>query len=97
MADEKKILNTDELSNANGGLNNENGWYMTVSVQKNYLALRPLPCWDEKNELAQLYPGYQVFTYGEITNGTGLNGVPCTYRKVCYNNIWGWANSANLY
>ncbi len=97
MADEKKVLNSEELENANGGIGRGSGWYMTVNVPKNYLALRPQPYWDQYHELAQLYPGYQVFTYGEITNGTGLNGAACTYRKVCYNGIWGWANAAYLY
>ncbi len=97
MADEKKVLIDEELEGINGGLSKASGWYMTVNVPKNYLALRPQPYWDQYHELAQLYPGYQVFTYGEITNGTGLNGTPCTYRKVCYNGIWGWADAAYLY
>jgi hypothetical protein len=39
----------------------------------------------------------QVFTYGETTNGTGLNGVPCTYRYVNWNGTWGYANASFLY
>jgi hypothetical protein len=38
----------------------------------------------------------QVFTYGETTNGTGLNGVPCTYRYVNWNGTWGYANASFL-
>ncbi len=99
MADEKKVLNNEELENANGGiLSRGSGWYMTVgNCNGSYLALRPQPYWDQYHELAHLWPGNQVFTYGEITNGTGLNGVACQYRKVCYNGIWGWANAAFLY
>jgi hypothetical protein len=53
--------------------------------------------WDQYNEIARLYPGYQVFTYGAMQNGTGLNGTPCTYRYVNFNGIWGWANASFLF
>ncbi len=97
MGDEIQIMSEEELQDVIGGVKKNSGWFMTVNVPKNYLALRPQPYWDQYHEMAQLYPGYQVFTYGEITNGTGLNGAACTYRKVCYNGIWGWANAAYLY
>ena len=61
-----------------------------------YLALRPQPVWDQYHELQRLYPGYKVFTYGAVTRGTGLNGVPCSYTYVRFNDTWGWANSAFL-
>ena len=36
-------------------------------------------------------------TLDRTTNGTGLNGTPCTYRYVRYDGIWGWANASFLY
>ncbi len=96
MADEKKVMNNEELKGVDGGKAEGNGWYMTVAVQSGYLALRPSPVWDQYHELAQMPNGATVFTYGEITNGTGLNGTPCQYRWVMYNGQGGWANAAFL-
>ncbi len=97
MADEKKILNDQELDGINAGYGG-GGFFMTVgNCNGSYLALRPQPYWDQYHELARLYPGYQVFTYGATTNGTGLNGISCVYRYVCYNGIWGYANASFLY
>jgi hypothetical protein len=71
---------------------------MTVGNCKgSYLALRPQPVWDQYHELARLWPGDQVFTYGQKANGIGLNGVPCSYTYVNFNGIWGWANASFLY
>ncbi|MBE7008753.1 MAG: hypothetical protein E7422_06415 [Ruminococcaceae bacterium] len=84
----------DKTSGGSGGI----GFYMTVGYcNGSDLPLRPEPVWDQYHELARLYPGYQVFTYGACTNGTGLNGSPCTYRYVCYKGMWGWADSAYLH
>ena len=98
MSEEKKVINNEELENVNGGYGSSQGFYMRVgNCNGSYLALRPQPCWDQYNEIMRLWPGYEVFTYGSMTNGTGLNGVPCTYTYVSYNGIWGWANSSFLY
>ena len=98
MSEEKKVINNDELENVNGGYGSGSGFYMTVgNCNGSYLALRPQPVWDQYNELAQLYPGNQVFTYGATSNGTGLNGMPCTYRFVSFGGIWGWANASFLF
>ncbi len=79
MSEKMKKIADEELENVNGGVNSGSGFYMTVgNCNGSYLALRPQPIWDQYHELAQLYPGYQVFTYGATTNGTGLNGTPCT-------------------
>ena len=95
MAD-KIIIDGQELEDVNGG-QGQAGYYMTVGdCNGGYLALRPQPVWDQYHELAQMYPGYQVFTYGATTRGTGLNGVPCSYTYVMWNGDWGWANSAFL-
>jgi hypothetical protein len=97
MSEEKKVNMNDSMDEVNGGIGGS-GFYMTVgNCNGGYLALRPQPVWNQYQELAQLYPGYQVFTYGATSNGTGLNGVPCTYRYVNFNGIWGWANAAFLY
>ena len=98
MSEEKKvIIDGAELEDVSGG-SGGNGYYMTVgNCNGGYLALRPQPVWDQYHELGQLYPGYQVFTYGGTTRGTGLNGVPCTYTYVCFNGTWGWVNSAFIY
>ena len=91
-------LSEDELEKASGGAGHGTGYYLTVgNCNGSYLALRPEPYWDQYHELERLWPGYQVFTYGSTSNGTGLNGIPCVYRYVCFNGIWGWANSAFLY
>ncbi len=91
-------LTDEELDQVSGGYNGGGGFYMTVgNCHGSYLALRPQPVWDQYHEIAQLYPGYEVLTYGETTNGTGLNGASCTYTYVSFNGIWGWANSAFLH
>ena len=96
MADKKIIVDGQELEDVNGGYGGA-GYYMTVGdCGGGYLALRPQPVWDQYHEIAQLYPGYNVFTYGATTRGTGLNGVPCSYTYVSFNGDWGWANSAFL-
>ena len=97
MSEKKIIVDGQELEAVNGG-NGGNGYTMRVgNCNGSYLALRPEPVWDQYNELNRLYPGYEVFTYGATTSGTGLNGVPCVYTYVYFNGIWGWANSAFLY
>ena len=96
--DKKHPIPDEELDQVNAGYASGSGFYMTVgNCNGSYLALRPQPLWDQYHELAQLWPGYQVFTYGATTNGTGLNGTPCTYRYVNYNGIWGLANASFLY
>ena len=99
MSDEnKKVVDENELEDVNGGYGSGAGFDMTVgNCNGSYLALRPQPVWNRYHELYQLWPGYQVFTYGATTNGTGLNGTPCTYRYVQYDGIWGWANASFLY
>ena len=98
MSEERKVINNEELDNVNGGYGSGSGFFMTVgNCNGSYLVLRPQPVWDQYHELAQLYPAMQVFTYGETTNGTGLNGVPCTYRYVNWNGTWGYANASFLY
>ena len=95
MAD-KIIIDGQELEDVSGGQAG-GGYNMTVGdCGGGYLALRPEPVWDQYHELARMYPGYTVFTYGSTTRGTGLNGVPCTYTYVRWDGRWGWANSAFL-
>ena len=98
MSEEKKVINDgQELGNVNGGYGS-NGYYMTVgNCNGSYLALRPQPVWDQYHELGRMWPGNTVFTYGQTTRGTGLNGTPCSYTYVCFNGTWGWANSAFMY
>ena len=92
--EEKKVNMNDSMDEVNGGIGGS-GFYMTVgNCNGGYLALRPQPVWDQYHEIAQLWPGYQVYTYGATTSGTGLNGVPCRYTYVCFNGNWGWVNSA---
>ena len=86
MAD-KIIIDGQELENVSGGQAG-GGYNMTVGdCGGGYLALRPEPVWDQYHELARMYPGYTVFTYGSTTRGTGLNGVPCTYTYVRWDGI----------
>ena len=93
-----EALTDEELDRASGGYGIGGGFYMTVgNCNGGYLPLQPEPIWDQYHELTRMYPGYQVFTYGSTTKGTGLNGSPCTYRYVSFNGIWGWADSAYLY
>ncbi len=94
MSEKKNIkLNEQELEKVSGGYDT---WAMTVCVQGGYLALCPQPCWDQYHELAQIPNGATVYTSGQITNGTGLNGHPCQYMWVQYNGIQGWADAAYL-
>ena len=98
MSEEKKVINNEELDSVNGGYGSGSGFYMTVgNCNGGYLPLRARPFWEENHILAQLLPGYQVFTYGSTTNGTGLNNTPCTYTYVYYDGLWGWADSAFLH
>ena len=91
------LLTDEEVETVSGGAGGR-GFYMSVgNCNGSYLALRPQPVWDQYHEIARLYPGYEVFTYGATTRGTGLNGVPCSYTYVSFNGIWGWANSAFLH
>jgi len=91
------LLTDEEVETVSGGAGGR-GFYMSVgNCNGSYLALRPQPVWDQYHEIARLYPGYEVFTYGATTRGTGLNGVSCSYTYVSFNGIWGWANSAFLY
>ncbi len=96
MAVEKKVLHSEELNRMDGGLSRGEGCWMTVTVPSSYLALRPQPVWNQYHELDQIPNGAQVFTNGQMTNGTTLNGAPCQYRWICYNGQWGWANANNL-
>ena len=90
------LLTDEEVESVSGGYGGV-GYYLTVGDCKGgYLALRPEPVWDQYHEIAQLFPNYQVFTYGSTTRGTGLNGVSCSYTYVSFNGRWGWANSAYL-
>ena len=95
MSEERKVINNEELDKINGGYGSGSGFFMTVgNCNGSYLALRPQPVWDQYHEIAQLYPGYQVFTYGATTSGTGLYGAPCSYTYVRFNDNWGWVNSS---
>ena len=94
----KNSMSDGELDKVSGGYGSGSGYIMTVgNCYGAYLALQPQPVWDRANELAQLYPGDQVFTYGATTNGTGQNGTPCTYWWVEYNGKCGWADASFLY
>ncbi len=96
MADEKKVLNNSELDKVDGGMSKAQAFELRVCVDSGYLALRPQPKWDQYNELAQMPNEAIVVTYGEVTNGTGLNGAFCQYRYVYYLGQGGWANAAYL-
>ena len=98
MSEERKVINNEELDKINGGYGSGSGFFMTVgNCNGGYLALRPQPVWDNDHEIAKLYPGYSVFTYGATTPGTGLYGVPCNYTYVFFNGNWGWVNSNFIY
>ena len=98
MSEKMKKVTEEELEKVNGGYGSGSGFNMTVgNCNGSYLALRPEPYWDQYHEFARLWPNYAVFTYGETTNGTGMNGASCFYRYVNYNGIWGWADSRFLY
>jgi hypothetical protein len=66
MEDRKKFeMNEQELETAAGGTETNSllhgtGYYMTVQVEKNYLALRTYPEYNDSNEIARLYTGDQV-------------------------------------
>ena len=96
MAD-KIFVDGQDLENVSGGAGGSGYNIHVGNCNGGYLALRPQPVWDQYHEIAQLYPGYEVFTYGATTEGTGLNGTPCTYTYVNWNGNWGWANSSFLY
>ena len=91
---EENLLDDEALDKASAG-SGGGGYYMTVGdCGGGYLALRPQPVWDQYHEITRMYPGNTVFTFGQTTRGTGLNGVPCSYTYVSFKGNWGWANSA---
>ena len=97
MSEEKKNINEEQELDVNAGYGGSQGFWMTVGdCNGSYLALRPEPVWNQYSELAKMWPGQTVFTYGATTRGTGLNGVPCSYTYVQYQDTWGWANSSFL-
>ena len=66
MEDRKEFeMNEQELETADGGTETNSllhgtGYYMTVQVEKNYLALRSEPEYRYENEIAKLYTGDQI-------------------------------------
>ena len=64
MTDNKNFeMNDQELEKAAGGeygYAGGAGYYMTVQVEKNYLALRSEPEYRYENEIAKLYTGDQI-------------------------------------
>jgi hypothetical protein len=83
MSEEKKVNMNDSMDEVNGGIGGS-GFYMTVgNCNGGYLALRPQPAWNQYQELAQLYPGYQVLAeyYNQCRyalEGLGI-GLPFVY------------------
>ncbi len=93
-----KAMSEDELEEVSGGNGRGGGYFLTVgNCNGSYLPLLRAPVWARANEVWELYPSYQVFTYGETANGFGRDGVPCRYRYVCYNGNWGWADESFLH
>ena len=93
-------INDDALKEVSGGYgrNLSNGGFLTVgNCPDGYLALRTHPEVNDSIELAQLYPGSQVYTFGSQTIGTGRNGSKCTYMQVNFQGTWGWADASCLH
>ncbi len=92
-----KAMSEEELEEVSGGVGGGAGYEMTVgSCRYGYLPLLTFPYWVPDDEIGRLYPGRQVFTNGATAMGPGQNGAPCTYRYVCYNGKWGWAEDSCL-
>ena len=84
MSEEKKMMSVDEMEDAAGGKNHGYGFgfYMTVTdCNGTYLALRNATVYDRNNELAQLYPGYSVFTSGA---GQTQASWPDSLKPLCF-------------
>jgi hypothetical protein len=93
--EEKNMTGTAENNSAESG--SLSGYQMIVGdCGGSYLPLRSEAAYNSYNEIAKLYPGYTVSTKGTITPGSGINGMACYYRYVCFNSMWGWADAAFL-
>jgi hypothetical protein len=91
MTDMNKI-NETELTNVAGG-NGAPGQCLHLAqpcVQSGYLALRSQPCWDDCNEIGQIYPGNRFYVdLNQCASGSGY-----TYYMANYNGCCGWVNAS---
>ena len=91
MMNENKI-NDKVLENVAGG-NGAPGTCLHVAipcVQSGYLALLSQPCWDESNEIAQIYPGTRFYVdLNQCTSGGGY-----TFYGANFNGCYGWVNAS---
>ena len=87
---------SDEEAESICGGSGKGGYYLIVRDCAGSLALRPQPYWDPHHILAQMSEGDKVFTYGEITAGSGIGGQECNYLRVNWQGIWGYANAKFL-
>ena len=85
-------LNDMELNNVAGGFQGDEGYLClaTPCVDNGYLALRSAPCWDDSNEICQIYPGESF--YVDITNVAYGSGYAYYYAN--YDGIRGWVNTS---
>ena len=87
MTDMNKINETN-LEDVAGG-NGAPGQCLHLAqpcVQSGYLALRTQPCYNDANEIAQIYPGNRFYV--------DLNQCSCGYYMANYNGCCGWVNAS---
>ena len=87
-----KKINENDLEKVVGGNGYPQGKLHLVqpSVKTDYLPLRSSPCWDDSNEIAQIYPGTRF--YVDATRAAFGSGY--TYYWADYNGQWGWVNGS---
>ena len=88
MSDMKKVNDMD-LNKVAGGFGGDE--YMSLAtpcVDQGYLALRSQPCWDDSNEICQIYPGETFYVdTSNVAYGSGY-----AYYYANYDGIRGWVN-----
>ena len=85
-------INESNLENVAGGNGYPQGELHLAQphVQSGYLALRNAPAWDDRNEIAQIYPGTRFYVdVKRVASGSGYN-----YFWADYNGLWGWVNAS---
>ena len=88
-------INESNLENIAGGNGYPQGQlHLATPCVKSgtYLALRSAPCWDDRNEIAQISNGERFYVdVTRVASGSGYN-----YYWADYNGIWGWVNTSFL-
>ena len=90
MTDIKKMENQEleQVAGGNDGSLQPTWKWVTVSGTKNYLALRPAPASDEKNEIGMLHNGDLIQIRPDVVSGAYVWAYASNINKE------GWVNAS---